>query len=191
MPLSTDEPSDEDLLVRALSDPEAFAVFYRRHAVVLERWFLAQVGNPSDATELTAECFAQALLSLRRFKKRSDRGATAWLYGIGRNLIRNHFRTKKVASRARARLGMSLRVDEGDEEAAISRVDAHLLRTDLAAALDGLSPVLRETVTLRVMEECSYDDIARRLGCTPATARVRFARGISALTNAMTGARHD
>jgi RNA polymerase sigma-70 factor (ECF subfamily) len=47
--------------------------------------------------------------------------------------------------------------------------------------LDGLPDGQREAVRLRVMDELPYPDVAEALGTTPAAARVRVHRGLSAL----------
>ena len=59
------EPVDSDieLLRAALSDPDAFGSFYRRHAVAVERWIRAQTPDLATAADLTAETFAQALVA--------------------------------------------------------------------------------------------------------------------------------
>ncbi len=79
---------DLELLLAAREDPDAFGEFYRRHAVAVERWLRSQTPDMSTAADLTAETFAQALVSLRRFRGGSDEAARAWLYGIARNLAR-------------------------------------------------------------------------------------------------------
>jgi RNA polymerase sigma-70 factor (ECF subfamily) len=48
----------------------------------------------------------------------------------------------------------------------------------LTAALAELTDDQREAVLLRVVGEQSYDDVARKLGCTRETARVRVFRAL-------------
>ena len=50
----------------ARRDAEAFAELYRRHVRAIHGWFHGRAPAPI-AVELTAETFAQAALSLRRF----------------------------------------------------------------------------------------------------------------------------
>jgi hypothetical protein len=61
-----------DLLLSARADPEAFGEFYRRHAIGVERWLRTQTPGLATAADLTAETFAQALVSLDRFRASSD-----------------------------------------------------------------------------------------------------------------------
>jgi DNA-directed RNA polymerase specialized sigma24 family protein len=71
--------SDIELLRAARSDPDAFGDFYRRHAVPVERWIRAQTPDMATAADLTAETFAQALVSLGRFRGATDESARGWL----------------------------------------------------------------------------------------------------------------
>jgi RNA polymerase sigma-70 factor, ECF subfamily len=59
--------------------------------------------------------------------------------------------------------------------------------------LDGLHEALaelpegqRQAIELRVVEDLDYDGVAKRLDTTPAAARVRVHRGLSALRNLLT-----
>jgi DNA-directed RNA polymerase specialized sigma24 family protein len=53
--------ADEVLLASVASDPEAFAVFYRRHEDRILRYFLRRGATAELAADLTAEVFAAAL----------------------------------------------------------------------------------------------------------------------------------
>ena len=80
--------TDEDRLVAGVTDVEAFAAFYRRHARPLAGFFLARTGNRELAADLTAETFAVALAQRRKFDP--TRGpAVGWLYGIARKASRS------------------------------------------------------------------------------------------------------
>ena len=71
-----DVATDAELIKAAGTDAEGFAELYRRHSRAIASWFAAR--TPSRiAGELTAETFAQAALSLKRFRDEADgiRGA--------------------------------------------------------------------------------------------------------------------
>src|SRR5829696_10143607 len=78
--------SDEELLVASVSDEEAFAAFYRRHARPLAGFFMRRTGDAELAADLTAETFAAALASRRRLDPAKG-PATGWLYGIARHKL--------------------------------------------------------------------------------------------------------
>src|SRR5215218_7833614 len=123
--------TDAKLIAAARSDPDAFAELYRRHARAVHRFFRGRAPS-SVAGELTAETFAQAALSLRRFRDEADGSALPWLYGIARNLLRRYLTHQQVESRARARLGIPIRTYELDLEATNERLDAERFAPTLA-----------------------------------------------------------
>ena len=171
--------SDADLLRAARKDPAAFGSFYRTHASWVDRWFRAQVRDPHVAADLTAETFAQALLSIGRFRGRHRGDGTAWVFGIARNLLRGYLTRRSVESEARERLRMPVREFAPDEFAAADeRLDTAALAAEIDAAVASLPPVLRESLELRALDGLHYDEIAARTGTTPANARMRVARAI-------------
>lgn len=68
-----DDRSDDELLVDARSEPEAFAAFYRRFEAPVLLFFLRRVQSAELAADLAAETFAQALASRGRY--RPERGS--------------------------------------------------------------------------------------------------------------------
>lgn len=79
--------SDIELLRAARTDPDAFGEVYGRHAVAVECWVRAQTPDMATAADLTDETFAQALVSLDRFRGATDESARGWLYAIARNFV--------------------------------------------------------------------------------------------------------
>jgi RNA polymerase sigma factor (sigma-70 family) len=170
--------TDAELLRR--SDPAAFAEFYRRHAREVFGFFWNRTACHETAADLTAETFAQAYLSRRRY--RGDAPARAWLFGIARHELSHFVRAAKVASKARRRLGMSVESQTDDRlERAEELADLPALARALDAALGTLPQGISAAIRLRVLEELSYFEVARRLECTPAAARQRVARGLDQL----------
>ena len=181
------ERSDVDLLRAAVRDDDAFCALYARWAPELQAWFTRRTSDPDTAAELTAETFAEALRGLRSFRGRHPGSGAAWLMGIAHNLLRGWYRTRRVATEARVRMGVPVRAYETLDEDAISRrLTAGPLRADLLRALDALPADQREAVALRVLHERSYDEVAIALGCTSATARQRVFRGLRAMRERMT-----
>ena len=180
-----DRRSDAELLRAASDDPEAFGVFYDRHVRMMLAYFYRRTASAELAADLTAETFADAFESRRRYR---DTGApaTAWLLAIAKRQLSRVARRGRVDDRARRRLGMPrLAIDDVSLERIEELADFQSTRTAIRAALDDLSPKLAEAVKLRVGLELSYAEVAERLGCTEATARARTARGLGRLTEAM------
>ncbi|HVL97192.1 MAG TPA: sigma-70 family RNA polymerase sigma factor [Solirubrobacteraceae bacterium] len=174
--MQSDRP-DEELLRRARVEPEAFGAFYRRHEDAVLGYMLARTRDPELAADLTAETFAAALLSARRFRP-GGRPAVAWLFGIARNVLGHSRRRRQVEDRARRRLALPpLELDEA-AVAAIERVHADAA---VEAALARLPADQARAVRARVLEDCDYDEIAARMRCSPQVARKRVSRGLAAL----------
>ena len=77
-----DDAPDEQLLARTRGEPSAFGVFNRGHEDRVLGYFLARVGDPEVAADLTAEPFAAALVRAHRFRPRKKQPASAWPFGI-------------------------------------------------------------------------------------------------------------
>lgn len=183
-PLAPDDLDDVELLRRSRRDPEAFAVFYDRHVDMILGFFMRRTADPEVAADLTSETFAAALAGVWRFRF-TGAPPSAWLVGIARNLLRRYLRTAVVATRARRKLAMTTDVDLDDEACARieALVDAEALVDDLQDALDGLSDKVASAVTLRVVDELPYAEVADRLGCSERAARVRVHRGLTRLAD--------
>lgn len=175
-----DGRDDETLLEHAGGDPDAFAVFYARHARTILAFFAARTRDPEDAADLMAETLAAALLGAPRFR-RARGSALAWLFGIAQHKLTDSRRRGRVESAARAKLGLE-RITLDDE--ALSRVtelidvgrDPHAL-----VALSALPAAQREAVLAHIVGNQAYGDIARDAGCSEALIRQRVSRGLRAL----------
>jgi RNA polymerase sigma factor (sigma-70 family) len=175
--------SDAELLRRSASDPEAFRVVYDRHARAVYGWLAARCGSDDLALDLTAETFAEAFRVARRFRSGSA-DARPWLLGIAGNLLRVAWRTQRIETRARVRLGVleATRVVLDDSmDDVIARLDREQRDGSFARALGALTASQREAVELRIQGESSYAEIAKALGCSAGAARVRVFRGLRQL----------
>jgi RNA polymerase sigma factor (sigma-70 family) len=165
-----------------LGTPAAFADFYRERAEPLLLFFARRVYDAEVALDLTAETFARAYAGRGGFRGAGDEAAGAWLYGIARNLLRDWYRRGRCERSALARLGVEVPALDDAELARIEeRAGLERLRGTLAAALATLSGDQREALRLRVVEELSYEEVARRLGVSEQTTRMRVSRGLRAL----------
>jgi RNA polymerase sigma-70 factor (ECF subfamily) len=175
--------SDVELLRRARRDAEAFRVFYQRYAAPLNRWLAHQVDQPEVALDITAETFACALDGLDRFRPETGESAGPWLYGIAANLLRRYWAERALETRYRERLGIlhETRFAGDFTTESAERLDAEALRERLNDALEELPAAYRAAVKLRVLDQRSYPDAAREMGCSETTARVRVHRGLRAL----------
>lgn len=170
--------TDAELIHAAESDAGAFAELYRRHAATVHGWFRRRL--EWAASDLTAETFAQAWLSRRRFRDEAEGSALPWLLGIARNVARESARRNGVETLARRRLGLPTDLASEDGFAAVE--ERLSPRAAVAEALETLPEHEREALELRVVDELPYDDVAARLGVRPAAARLRVSRALRRLS---------
>lgn len=180
---NSDGRSDADLL--GLDDADAFAELYRRHAPAVLAWARGRVGDYGP--DLTAEVFAQAWRSRRRFRDEADGAVMPWLLGIARNVLRASIRKRRVEDAARSRLGLPVDIiDERGYGAVDERVS---FPSAVLAAFAALPAAERHVLVLRLVEDRPYREIAARLDCTPVAARLRVSRSLRRLQLALGGAR--
>jgi RNA polymerase sigma factor (sigma-70 family) len=169
--------SDAALLAAARTDAGAFRELYDRYAERVLGYHLRRCRDEDAAHELTAETFAQAWLVRARFRDECGGSAGPWLFGIARNVLLASVRRRRLEDGARERLGMLATPALEPEESWLEGLDE---------ALDELPDSQRRAIELRVLEDQTYDDVAAALGTTPAAARVRVHRGLSALRARLT-----
>lgn len=180
--------TDAELLAGSARDPDAFGIFYDRHAERLLTYFARRTWDAQDAADLTAETFAAAFAARRRYR---DTGAPAfaWLLGIARHQLHHALRRQRIDDRARRRLKIErVALDDASLARIEELVDLRAIRPRLSAALEQLPPAMARAVELRVTEELPFAEVARRLGCTEGAARVRVSRGLHQLADLLEAA---
>lgn len=177
--------SDDELLTSAHEVPEAFGVFYERHARTVLAHLARVSGNRDVALDLTAEVFAAALEASSRYRP-GEAPARAWLLGIAGNKLAAIRRRNARADAARRRLGIP-RLTFTDS--AFDRVE-EILDAERAGYLNGmaaLTPHERNAVTARVIDERDYAEVASATGISEAAARQRVSRGLAKLAQRRIG----
>lgn len=170
------EPGREADLVRAVQggDQAAFAEIVRHFQRPIYRVAYALTRNASDADDLGQETFVRAYQAIGRF--RADEPLYPWLARIAVNLTYSLFRRRK----RRPETSIEPLVEAGRQWAAdddpAERAAESEQHEQLAAAFAGLSHEHQAVLTLRVVDDLSYDDIARTLGVPAGTVMSRLSR---------------
>jgi len=164
-------PSDAEVIGRSLGEPEAFGLIYDRHAATLLR-FLGRRAGAKVAEGLVGELFRIAFERRKTFDV-SRATALPWLYGIGSNLLLKHRRGEARRLRASARIAAGL---EADRRASAAALDARVLFSRVAAAIEALPDGEREALLLFAWEEISYQSVAEALELPIGTVRSRLNR---------------
>ncbi len=140
----------------------------------------------SEAQDLTQEVFLRVFKSLGSF--RSGEGSfSVWLTRLTRNLLVDHYRRTKH-DRVTDAIEDKLTVLE-ERGAQFSRTDGLVSGREagelLQAALQKLSPELREAVILRDLQDMEYREIARVLDVPEGTVKSRLSRGRAELVRVL------
>jgi RNA polymerase sigma factor (sigma-70 family) len=171
-----DRRTDGELLIATATDPEAFAVFYRRHVHGVVSFFRRRTGSAELAFDLCAETFATALEASPRYELRAE-PARGWLYGIAWNVLNETQRRGRADDRVRRSLQMEpiALTDEG-----IARIE-QLAGAPALKLLKQLPDEQRDAVRARVLGERNYPDLAAELQCSESVVRKRVSRGIKTI----------
>lgn len=162
--------------------PDEIADLYDRHAEAILAFLVRRSWDPEAAVDMLGETFAVALEGRRRFRGSADDAARAWLYGIARHHLADHYRRTGAQRRALARLGIERRpLTDIEYERIEDLASSRELRDHVAEELETLPVDQREAVRLRVVEEQGYQALSEALGISQDTARARVSRGLQAL----------
>ena len=160
--MPTTSPSPSDLFTKLFAESRQ----------ALHRYILRFVGSSETAKEIVQEAF------LRTYRER-DTVTTlrAFLFSTARNLAANEYRHRRTVER-----GVVGVLDDSRVKLECESLETGLLRDErnrlLQEAIDRLPPQCRAAFTLRVFHECSYKEVADRLGISAKTVEKHIARGL-------------
>ena len=170
------------LLARSRASPQAFSDFYEEISPEVLRYFLMSTRDPQVASDLTHETFMKAFEHRREFRGASDKQATAWLWQIAHNELKQHWRSRSAELGAVERLGLEhVTLSDGEVLEGERFVAAEELRERIQHALEVLPDAQQEVVRLRFIDDLSYDEMAEKLGVSNDVVRTRTSRALRAL----------
>jgi RNA polymerase sigma factor (sigma-70 family) len=152
-----------------------FEEMYRSHLGGLFVFLVYRTDDRVLAEDLTAETFARALKSRRRFDRRRGSEKT-WLYSIALNLLRDHLRHVDAETRAYERVQLLPLAVGGS--AVVEVVEQ---RVTVQQALTALSPEERDAIALRFGADLTIPEIAKVTGEEQTTADGRVYRALRKL----------
>ncbi len=136
-------------------------------------------GSSAESQDLTQEVFVRVFRTLRSFRS-SEGSFGTWLTRVTRNLLIDHYRRTRQ-ERLTNSIEEQLPVLEQEGPSGAIRPDQALAGREtseiLQAALQKLSPDLREAVILRDLQEMEYREIAQVLNIPEGTVKSRINRG--------------
>jgi RNA polymerase sigma-70 factor (family 1) len=154
------------------SRTETFTKLFAESRQALHRYILRFVGSSETAKEIVQEAF------LRTYRQ-GDSVTTlrAFLFSTARNLAANEYRHRRTMERdALGSFGDAwVKTERESLEAELLRDERNQL---IQEAIDRLPPQCRAAFALRVFHECSYKEVADRLGISAKTVEKHIARGL-------------
>jgi RNA polymerase sigma-70 factor (family 1) len=154
------------------SRTEIFTKLFAESRQALHRYIRRFVGSSETAKEIVQEAF------LRTYRQgESVTTLRAFLFSTARNLAANEYRHRRIVEKGTL-------TDSNDSWVKTEResLEAELLRDErnqlIQEAIDRLPPQCRAAFTLRVFHECSYKEVADRLGISAKTVEKHIARGL-------------
>ena len=177
---SVDDISDRALVSAVAENDQAAlgALFDRFHRDVFR--FVARLAGVTAADDLVQATFLEAHRSAPRF--RGDSAVKTWLFGIAANLARNYHRGEARRRNAASNLETVPKRAPTTPPEALSVEEQRRL---LAAAIETLTPALKEVYVLCIVEEMPGKDAAQVLGIREASLWRRLTDARNALRAAI------
>ena len=152
----------EDLVKRAQKgDNGAFAGLYEAFHAKIYRYVFFKVGDQVEAEDLTEEVFLRMLESINSFKWQGH-PFSSWLFRIAHNRIVDHYRKKgrrRTIELDDAGSVVGTNADEMDRN-----LDIRLSTEQVDVAMQGLTQLQREVITLRFAGGLSIAETAEAMG---------------------------
>jgi RNA polymerase sigma-70 factor (ECF subfamily) len=160
-------------------DPQAFARLYDACVERITRYIYFRVSDESDMEDLVSQVFLKAWENLDRYKPGTS-PFVAWLYRIARNLVIDHYRTRRTTLPLEEAAALPSDISMPDDEAQ--------LRFDLEAMRDGLQALSadqQQALILKYIAGLPNDSIARIMNKQEGTVRGLQMRGLQTLAKYM------
>ena len=157
----------------------AFEDLYREYLDRIYAFLRSQLGNASDAEDVTSQVFMKAFEAYSRFEPRHASPA-AWLFQIARNAALDHHRRAGRLQRTERALARepAPSVDPG------AVVQERMLYRELMEAVARLPDRHREVIGLR-HSGLSFQEVGGVMGCSEDAAKMLYHRAVKALRAAV------
>lgn len=156
------------------SGAEPMAVIYRRALPQVYGYVLPRCGSTVVAEDLTAETFMAAVAAIRAGRIRAHDVTVAWLVGVARHKLADHWRRSTREERGMAAVAV-LAEEAGDPW------DEHLDAQVAHAALARLAGPQRAALTLRYLDGLPVAEVAACLDRSVTATETLLVRARAAL----------
>ncbi len=163
MQVGADEQAAIEKLVRDAQkgDSTALAALYERFFDQIYRYVSFKSGSRDEAEDITGDVFVKMLESIHSFKWQGH-PFSSWLFRIAHNLIVDYFRRgarKKTVPLEAAAATVGTTPDDLDRV-----VETNLTMAEVRVAMQGLTSLQQEVISLRFAGGLSVSETAGALG---------------------------
>jgi RNA polymerase sigma-70 factor (ECF subfamily) len=155
--------SSADLVTRVCQgDADAFRLIFERYSRPVISFIYDMVNDRALAEELTQETFVRAFRAIHTM--RAETKLSTWLFGIARNVARESLRAR-VRANSHVDLADKSVMDLSDNKPEpVDGVLSKELNAVIRRSLAALDEDKRLVFTLKVLHQCSYEEIAMITG---------------------------
>jgi len=186
MSKKTDNLTDAEIVERFKNGEKwVFDILVERYAGKAYQIAYGILGSKEDAEEVAQDGFVRIYKALGKFRGESE--FTTWMYRIIVNLARNKYRWNKSRG---AQKNISIQAPTTSDESSPSlemklpdesiapdeEAELNELQSSVYEEMNRLPELYREALVMRNIEQLSYEEIARILGCKLGTIKSRIAR---------------
>lgn len=179
-----EKSADQQLVERVQrGDKKAFDLLVLKYQNRLVKLISRYVYDPEEVLDVAQEAFIKAYRALPSF--RGDSAFYTWLYRIAINTAKNH-----LVSQGRRPPATDVDAEDAiyyedsrlhDHDTPESRLLTDEIEQVIFKTIESLPEDLRVAITLREMEDMSYEEIAEAMDCPIGTVRSRIFRAREAI----------
>lgn len=174
-------PDERRLVQKAKAgNSEAFAQIYDAYVDRIYRYIYFRVSDDTLTEDLTSQVFLKAWESLDRYQAGSS-PYLAWLYTIARNLVIDHYRTKKETVNLEELVHIS-----GNEPGPDDEVQSRFEMQEIREALQFLTDEQQQVLILRFISGLSTENVAAIMEKREGAIRALQMRALQTLSKHMT-----
>lgn len=194
-PRQTANPVIDELIrqfKQGLNQEDCFQQIFTRYSGMIRRFFMRKGMPPEDCNDLTQETFLSVFRGLKDFRQEAQ--FESWLFTIATNTFYSELETRKAKKRAAITISLDQEYQDGDGDS-IS-VGARIAAPGLSPAetvleqeklellrevMQLLPDQMRRCITLRVVHDLSYQEIADHMGIALGTVKAHIHQARKAL----------
>jgi len=173
-----DNKSDKQLILDTQRDLKNFTFLYEKYVKAVFRYAYNRSGrNREIAEDITSETFVKAIEKFQTFNFR-DKPFVTWLYTIAHNLIVDHYRSKRSQNISFDSLNVQPSEQSDEIIDTLSKDELKRIVQDKAKELPD---DVRNIFTLRYTESLTFGQVAKLLGKSEGSVKMKYYRGLDLL----------